>query len=150
MIKTAPTVHQQTARADEKYTGTHQYRDPMNRNATHTSTDHPKGNNLKGCAMHSTQPSVSSLPPCPLLRRPFHPVIASKAKQSLNIAATDKANRSIIVSTSVITSTSVIASPSSRHRPPLSLSLRAKRSKPKTQKFIATPLPNLTTKKQKT
>ena len=94
----------------EKYTGKQHHRAQMNQNATHTSTDHPKGNDLKGFAIYSTQPSVSSLPPCPLLRRPFHPVIASKAKQSLNIAATDKANRSIIVSTSVITSTSVIAS----------------------------------------
>ena len=47
----------------------------MNRNATHTSTDHSKGNDLKGCAMHSTQPSISSLAPCPFPGRPSHPVI---------------------------------------------------------------------------
>ena len=134
------------AGAEERYTEKQHYRDPMNRNATHTSTDHSKGNDLKGCAMHRTRPSILNLPLCPSLRRPFHPalvsktpviaskdpviaskhsVIASEAKQSLNFTATDKANCSIIVSTSAIMSTS------SRHCAPFPSSLRAKRSNPK-------------------
>lgn len=113
----------------------------MNRNATHTSTDKPEGNNLKGCALLSAQPTIFILPPCPSLRQPFRPIMASKnpviggeAKQSLNISVKDNANRSINASTS-----------SRQGTPPLP-SLRAKRSNPNLKKNNAVPSSNPTTK----
>ena len=80
-FKNAPTAHQQAAVAVEQCTEKQHYRDPMNRNTTHISTNYPKGNDLKGCAMHSTQPSIFSLPLCPFLGRPFHPVLASTSSR---------------------------------------------------------------------